>query len=56
MELFGTNFAITLGSWRLRFVVALEDIDAPVAPGQPTPHRVRVVTDDEYARRNASYN
>lgn len=56
MELFGTNFAITLGSWRLRFCVALEDTDAPPAPAHPTPHKVRIVNDDEYSRRNASFN
>jgi hypothetical protein len=56
MELFGTNFSITLGSWRLRFCVALEDTDAPVAPAQPTPHKVRIVNDEDYSRRNASFN
>ena len=56
MEFFGTNFAITLGSWRLCFRLALEDIDAPVAPPKPTPHRVRVVAEDDYSRRNASFN
>jgi len=56
MELFGTNFAITLGSWRLCFRLALEDVDAPAAPVRPTPHRVHVVNDEEYARRNASFN
>ena len=56
MELFGTNFAITLGSWRLRFVVALEDVDAPTPPSQPAPHRVRIVNDEDYSRSNASFN
>lgn len=56
MELFGTNFAITLGSWRLRFCVALEDTDTPAASPQPVPHRVRVVNEEEYSRRNASFN
>ena len=53
MEIFGTNFAITLGSWRLRFCVALEDMDTPVAPKAATPHRVRIVPEDEYSRRGA---
>lgn len=27
MELFGTNFALSLGAWRLRFVLALEEVE-----------------------------
>jgi hypothetical protein len=50
MELIGTNFAITLGSWRLSFRLALEDVDAP-QPVKAQPHHVRVVRDEEYARR-----
>ena len=50
MELFGTNFAITVGSWRLCFRLALEDMDAPVMPARPTPHRVRVVADEDFSR------
>jgi hypothetical protein len=52
MEIMGTNFTITLGSWRLRFCLAIEDTDAP-QPMQPSPHHVRVVTDDAYSRREA---
>jgi hypothetical protein len=52
MEFFGTNFTLTLGSWRLRFVVALEDTDE--LPHQRSaakpPHRMRVVPEDEYVR------
>ncbi|MDE2481324.1 MAG: hypothetical protein KGN02_03945 [bacterium] len=51
MEIFGTNFAITLGSWRLRFCVALEEIDGMPAPRAATPHRLRVVPEDEFSRR-----
>jgi hypothetical protein len=50
MEIFGTHFTLSLGAWRLRFVLALEDTDAPPAPKVPTPHRVRVVPEDEYVR------
>ena len=50
MELLGTNFSLSLGAWRLRFVLALEDTDsAPPAKVRP-PHRMRVVPEDEYAR------
>ena len=51
MEIFGTNFSITLGSWRLRFCVALEDTDMPVPPKAAAPHRVRIVPEDEFSRR-----
>ena len=50
MEILGTNFTISLGSWRLRFVLALEDSDAAPPPKAPPPHRVRVIPDNEYAR------
>lgn len=53
MEILGTNFSITLGSWRMRFCVAFEDVDAPEPAKPPAPHRVRIVRDDEYQRRNA---
>jgi hypothetical protein len=49
MEIFGTNFILTLGAWRLRFVLAIEDTDeAQPAKARP-PHRMRVVPEDEYA-------
>jgi|GEM_PF-1314273 len=46
MEILGTNFSITLGSWRLRLCLAIEDIDAPVAVKDPPPHRIRIVSED----------
>lgn len=52
MEIMGTNFTITLGSWRLRLCFAVEDVDAP-APAREMPHHVRVVPDDAYSRREA---
>jgi hypothetical protein len=52
MEILGTNFAITLGSWRLCFRIAVEDIDAPALPAKPQPaHHVRIVEEQTYARR-----
>ncbi|HET9030574.1 MAG TPA: hypothetical protein VFN49_10370 [Candidatus Aquilonibacter sp.] len=57
MEILGTNFAITLGSWRLCFRLAVEDVDAPAPAAKAhVPHRVRIVEEDTYARRRASAN
>ena len=57
MEILGTNFAITLGSWRICLRFAVEDVDAPMPPKAHTPHRVRIVEeDDRYAQRRASAN
>jgi hypothetical protein len=50
MEILGTNFTLSLGAWRLRFVLAIEDTDAPTAPRPQVPHRMRVVPEDEYVR------
>ncbi len=50
MEILGTSFTLSLGAWRLRFVLALEDSDAAPAAKVPPPHHVRVVPDNEYAR------
>jgi hypothetical protein len=50
VDIFGTNFTIALGSWQLRFVLALEERDeAPKEKVRP-PHRLRVVREDEYVR------
>ena len=50
MDIVGTNFTLSLGAWRLRFVLALEDADSQPLPKAPPPHRMRVVPEDEYAR------
>ncbi|MFY9719121.1 MAG: hypothetical protein WAK16_05690 [Candidatus Cybelea sp.] len=50
MQIFGTNFALTLGSWRLRFVLALEECDEPANERAAPPHRLRVVPEDEFVR------
>jgi len=50
MEILGTNFTLSLGAWRLRFVLAIEDTDAQAAPKPQVPHRMRVVPEDEYVR------
>lgn len=51
MEIMGTNFSITLGSWRLRLGFAIEDIEAPVPAKEQPPHRVRIVPEDSYYSR-----
>ena len=39
MQYLGTNFSLTLGAWRLRFVLALEDApDAEPAAEAAPPH------------------
>ena len=41
MHYLGTNFSLTLGAWRLRFVLALEDApddDEAAPPAGRTPH------------------
>jgi hypothetical protein len=47
MEIFGTTFTLTLGSWKLRFCVAIDDVDAahaaPAATQTRSPHHMRVI-------------
>jgi hypothetical protein len=50
VEIIGTNFTLSLGSWRLRFVLALEERDEGAKEKVRTPHRLRVVPEDEYVR------
>jgi hypothetical protein len=50
VEILGTSFTISLGSWRFRLAVAIEDTeDVPKQKVRP-PHRLRVVPEDEYVR------
>lgn len=51
MQILGTNFSLTLGAWRLRFLLALEDADEPPAQRAAPPHRLRVVPEEEYVRQ-----
>ena len=50
MEIIGTNFTLTLGAWRLRLVLAVEESDERPKEKVRTPHRLRVVPEDEYVR------
>lgn len=53
MEILGTNFSLTLGSWRLCLRFAVEDVDAPEASSRQTPHRIRIV-EESYERRRGN--
>ncbi len=37
MELMGTHFSLTIGAWRLRFSVAIEDTDLQAQPAVQKP-------------------
>jgi hypothetical protein len=50
VEIIGTNFTLSLGSWRLRFVLAIEDNEETPKEKLRPPHRLRVVPEDEYVR------
>jgi hypothetical protein len=50
VEIIGTNFSLSLGVWRLRFVLAIEEIEDGPKERLRTPHRLRVVPEDEFVR------
>ena len=50
MEIMGTNFTISLGVWRLRFVLAIEENEERSKERVRPPHRLRVVPEDEYVK------
>ncbi len=50
MEIMGTNFTLSLGAWRLRFVLAIEENDERPKEKVRVPHRLRVAPEDEYVR------
>jgi hypothetical protein len=50
VDIIGTNFTLALGSWRLRFVLAVEEIDERPKERIKPPHRLRVVPEDEFVR------
>lgn len=37
MELFGTKFSLTLGAWKLRFVLMLEEAEEGAVPAYARP-------------------
>jgi hypothetical protein len=43
MDIFGANFTIALGAWKLRFVLMLEDSEdvVPVQPPAAVPHHLK---------------
>lgn len=54
MELFGAKFSIALGAWKLRFVLMLEDDEAPApvpaAPRAPHHFKARMPSDAQAPR------
>ena len=50
VEIIGTNFTLALGSWRLRFVLAIEETQEPPKENARVPHRLRIVPEDENVR------
>lgn len=50
MEIIGTNFTISLGVWRLRFLLAIEENQEHPKERVRPPHRLRVVREDEFVR------
>lgn len=37
MEILGTHFILSMGAWRLRFVLAVEDAEPPAPAARPSP-------------------
>jgi hypothetical protein len=50
VEIIGTNFTLSLGVWRLRFLLAIEENEEKPKERVRPPHRLRVVPEDEYVR------
>jgi hypothetical protein len=50
VEIMGTSFTLSLGAWRLRFVLAIEENEEPAKEKVRPPHRLRVVPEDEFVR------
>lgn len=53
MDLIGTNFSLTIGTWRLRLGVAIEDTTMPEElPRAAYAQRPRFVREEEFTRNN----
>jgi hypothetical protein len=50
VEIIGTNFTLSLGVWRLRFVLAIEENDERPKEKVAPPHKLRIIPEDEYVR------
>jgi hypothetical protein len=50
VEIVGTSFTLALGSWQLKFSLAIEERDERPKEKVRPPHRLRVVPEDEYVR------
>ena len=40
MEILGTHFALTLGSWRLRLVLTMEEVDEAPNPAPLSAYKI----------------
>ncbi len=50
MEILGTHFALTLGGWRLRFVLSIEETEAVHPQARTASHHLAVVKESNEAR------
>ncbi len=50
MEILGTQFALTLGSWRLRFVLALEETEEARTGIRVPSHHLAVMKESDSSR------
>lgn len=50
VEIIGTSFSLSLGAWRLRFVLAIEENEERPKEKARVPHRLHVIPEDEYVR------
>jgi len=50
MEILGTNFTLTLGGWRLRLVLSIEETEAVSPQGRTASHHLAVIKESNEAR------
>ncbi len=50
MEILGTRFSLTLGSWRLRLVLAIEETEGVAIREHAPLHHLTVIKDSNHAR------
>ncbi len=51
MEILGTHFSLSLGAWRLRFSIAIEDTDLQVPTKAATAEpQLRIVSSDKHSQ------
>jgi hypothetical protein len=50
VEIIGTHLTLSLGAWRLRFILAIEEHEEPPKEKVRPPHKLRVIREDQYVR------